>query len=87
MGKNIYRIFDSKVKKYEDFYILQETNAEATRTFGIICNDKSTKFGAHPEDYTLFCIGEDCRKGGIPMLFDTVISVCNGIELVESKDA
>ena len=54
---NIYTIYDSKSESYMR-PIFCKTNGEALRIFTDIANDPGHSVGMHPEDYTLFLIGE-----------------------------
>jgi len=57
MIHQIFTIFDEKAKAYLPPFFMHHP-AMAIRTFGDMCADKNHQFGAHPEDYTLYKIGE-----------------------------
>ncbi len=60
---HIFAVHDSKAKAFLPPFLLPEVGM-ALRTFGDCVNDKRTpdgkrhQFAEHPEDYTLFKIGE-----------------------------
>ncbi len=57
MNQQIFTIFDNKAQAYLTPFFLPET-AMAIRTFSDCCNDPKHAFYAHPDDYTLFHIGQ-----------------------------
>jgi len=57
MKMNVYSILDSKSGVYAKPFFMLNTSM-AVRAFGDLCNDKQTTLSAHPEDYTLYHIGE-----------------------------
>lgn len=57
MIHKIYSIFDTKTGSYsQPFY--SPSKGDAIRTFIDLANDKHIQIGKHPEDFTLFEIGE-----------------------------
>ena len=67
MTKLMYVTYDSKAQTYTTpFYALNQ--GSALRSFIDIAHDTKHPIGQHPEDYTLFCIGEyDELKGTVKM--------------------
>jgi len=57
MITKIFVVYDSKVEAYlaPQFY---RAKGEAIRAFEGAVNSKDTQFNTHPEDFTLFLIGE-----------------------------
>lgn len=56
---------DSKADAWQSPLFFQ-SSAQAVRSFIDAVNDRSTEFGKHPEDYTLFELGTfDQRSGEI----------------------
>lgn len=53
---NIYSIKDNKIGFSTVF--TAPNNAAAIRMFGDTCADPKTMFGAHPEDFDLYVLGE-----------------------------
>ena len=69
MKKLLYVTYDSKAEIYTTpFYMLNE--GSAVRSFIDIANDKSHPIGQHPEDYTLFCIGEYDEIEGVVTMYE-----------------
>lgn len=57
MKQNAYAVFDSKAAHYNSPWFMHNDQM-AIRAFADIANDNKTVIGAHPEDYTLYNIGE-----------------------------
>lgn len=57
MIQYIYATFDEKVKAFSNPFFLP-TNGAAIRAFSDLAKDKNTTVGAHPEDFTLYQLGE-----------------------------
>ena len=57
MKLNAYSIYDKAVQAYARVFFLR-TDSEAKRGFATICMDADGDIIKHPEDYTLFRIGE-----------------------------
>lgn len=53
MKQNIYSVYDSKAAAYMAPFF-QRTDGEAMRSFTNACNDTSSPFHNHAEDFTLF---------------------------------
>jgi len=80
MVHKIYSVYDSKAETYTPPFF-QHREAMAIRTFTDCCNDKGHTFGMHPEDYTLFELGEyDDNNGSITQ--DKIISIAAGHTLL-----
>ena len=56
MIHKVFAIYDAGAQAYLPPFILPRAEM-AQRTFGDCVNSKDHQFGAHPEDYTLFCLG------------------------------
>lgn len=56
MTLNIYSVYDVKADAYITPFFLP-TDAMAIRAFADCVSDPAHRFGAHPEDYTLYKIG------------------------------
>ncbi len=83
MIHKIYSIYDSKAESYTPPFF-QHQEAMAVRTFSDCCNDPGHTFGKHPEDYTLFDLGQyDDTTGFITQ--DKITSVVSGHQLKENK--
>lgn len=57
MITKLFSVYDSKVEAYmqPQFY---RSKGEALRAYESAVNSKDTQFNTHPEDFTLFYIGE-----------------------------
>lgn len=79
MKHKIYAIFDSKAEAMSlPFYYQHE--GQATRTFSDWVNDPKTPYGKHPEDYTMYSIGEYEENTG-EIIQDKITSITNGLQL------
>jgi len=83
MIHKIYAVFDSKGEAYTPPFF-DHAEGRALRTFADCCNDQTHQFGKHPEDYTLFHLGQyDDNTATITQ--DKITSVANGLTLLEAK--
>lgn len=57
MKTSIFSVFDSKLAVYNTPFFMQREQA-AIRSFTDAVNDPQTTLNKHPEDYTLFHIGD-----------------------------
>ena len=80
----MYTVFDSKASAFKPPFFLS-SDGEALRAFGDACNNEQHDLGKHPEDYTLFKLGEyDDNKASIEQL-PTPKSLGLGVEFVVDK--
>jgi len=79
----VYAIYDAAIKQYEQPFHMR-SNAEAVRGWMKIVNDPTTKFHAHPEDFTLFELGEYNPETGQYRNLDTPHSL--GVALNFKKE-
>lgn len=77
----VFTVFDSKAGAYLNPFFLNSTG-EAIRAFGDTANDPNTGIGKHPEDYSLFEIGEYDNKTGRITHLETHTPLGNGIEYI-----
>lgn len=82
MKFKIFSVFDVKAKAYLPPFFLPE-EAMAVRTFKDCANDKAHAFGLHPEDYSLFRLGEFDSLSG--ELFPENECVYTALALVDNK--
>ncbi len=80
MKHNMFVIYDAKANAYFQPWFLT-TEMQALRVFSDCCNDKEHNFGRHPEDYTLFTIGE-FDDATADVRWNAPKSMGNGIEFV-----
>ena len=66
MKYKIFSIFDSKAENFNTPIFLP-TEGQAIRIFDDMVNDQADKseIAKHPEDYTLFCLGEFDSDAGL----------------------
>lgn len=57
MIQKIYTVYDSKLEAYMQPFFMQ-SKGQAVRAFTDSVNDQTTQFNKHPEDFTLFELGE-----------------------------
>ncbi len=83
MKHKMFVIYDSKANAYLQPWFLT-TQPMAQRAFSDCVNDEDHNFGRHPEDYTLFTIGEfDDANAKIEWKSPT--SMGNGIQYKTTK--
>lgn len=79
MSKKIYTVYDQKSDAYLlPFYM--DTDGQATRAFSDLVNDSQHEFGKHPEDYTLFSLGDYNESNAKFSICETPISMGLAIE-------
>lgn len=80
----IYTVYDSKTESYlKPFFLLSP--GEALRGFIDIANDKNTAIGLHPEDYTLFELGEWEDSHATFEMHSTPISLGVALEFLKTQ--
>lgn len=80
MVLKVFTVFDSKAEAYLNPIYFQ-TKGQAIRAFSDTAKDGQSMISKHPQDYTLFEIGEyDQLKGEINM-YSAKVSCGNGVEL------
>lgn len=71
MIHKIVAIFDRKAEAFLKPVFVQ-SNGAAVRSFGDAVNDETTEFHKHPEDYTMFSLGEWNDSTGVFDQFDPI---------------
>lgn len=79
----IYVIHDVKAAAFLQPWFCS-TDAIAVRAFSDCVNDPKHNFGMHPEDYSLFCIGDFHDSNAEICLDGGKRSLGNGVEFVSS---
>lgn len=74
-----FSVYDTKVQAYARPFFMQTTGA-AIRSWIDICNDDKAEFTKHPEDYTLFEIGEFDDANGQLSKLSTPVSLGTALE-------
>lgn len=77
----MYSVFDTKVEAYMAPFT-SPTHGSAIRAFTDTVNDESTTLGAHPEDYTLFYLGDFNQQDGTLEAALTPMALTKGNEVV-----
>jgi len=83
MKQKIFTIYDSKANAYLTPFFLHQ-DAMAVRIFTDCVNDLSHQFGKHPEDYTLFSLG-DWNDDKAKFLTTPPKALGNGVEFIATK--
>lgn len=78
-------IYDSKAQFYAPPMFFK-TKAEAIRSWADVVNDKQAQFFAHPEDYTLFEIGEFNNATGTIIPHEAKISLGLALEYIKGDN-
>lgn len=86
MKIKIFTVFDSKVEAFLRPFFMQ-SKGEALRAFADTVNDKNTQLNRHPEDYTLFELGEYDDSNATFKILDAKISLGNAIEFKDTDKA
>lgn len=79
----IFSVFDEKAKAFLPPFFLPE-KAMAVRVFSDCANDVNHQFGKHPEDYTLFELGNfDGSSGQLTPSSHGLELVVSGVQVVK----
>jgi len=81
MITKIFSMYDSKVEAYNKPFH-QTTKGEALRTFIDAVNDERSPMSKHPEDYSLFQIGEFDDQTGKYTSNEKPVHIANAHEFV-----
>lgn len=77
-------IYDAKAEAYLTPLFFQAIG-QAVRSFGDAVNQANTEFNRHPEDYTLFLLGEWDEFGGTFTINAAPTPLARGHELVNRE--
>lgn len=80
MKHKVFVIYDDKAKAYLTPFFLPEVGM-AVRAFADCVNNPEHAFGRHPEDYTLFQLGEFNDSSGVIAVEGTLLCVAHAVEL------
>ncbi len=86
MISKICAIYDGKAEAYSQPMFFQSTG-QAVRSFGDECNRSDSNIGMHPEDYTLFLLGEWNERDGTIVLETAPVALGQAIHLVREEVA
>ncbi len=79
----MFTVFDSKTAAYLPPFV-QQTKGAAIRAFTDTCNDPNTLFNRHPEDYTLFHLGEFDDYSATFHVLETPLPIGKAIEFMNN---
>jgi hypothetical protein len=79
----IFSVYDSAAEAYLQPFFMP-TKGEALRGFSEVVNDKNHQFGRHPDDYTLFELGEYDNTTAVFVMHSAPKSLGVAIEFVKS---
>lgn len=80
----VYTVYDQKVERYLQPFFMQ-TKGAALRAWMDAVRDPKTSFNKHPEDYTLFEIGEYDEETGSFLNHNTPVSCGKAIEFIQQE--
>lgn len=85
----LYSIYDSKAEVFGPVTPARHDN-EMLREFARHANDPGSRIGQHPEDYSLFCVGDfDDSKGELnkclPKNMGLAASLVRGAEVTQGR--
>lgn len=82
----VFSVYDQKVEAFmQPFFCI--TIAQAIRMFTDSCNEPTSMFNKHPEDYALFELGVFDDGGGQLISNATAKHLVTALEVVERPDA
>jgi hypothetical protein len=77
----VFSVYDAKAEAFLPPFILPK-QAQAKRAFSQCVNSPDHQFGANPDDYTLFSLGNFNDEDGQHLLHRAKQSLGNGVEYV-----
>lgn len=81
--KNLYAVYDTKAKLYSMPHTL-DTDGVAIRSFSVACEDETTQFYKHPEDFSLYHLGSlNIETGALTQ--DQPKQLANASEFVKNQ--
>lgn len=84
MIKQIFTVYDLKSEAYLQPFFL-DTKGQAIRTFTDCANDQNHQFGRHPEDYSLFDLGEYDDNAAKFKLYKSPKHIINALETIKTN--
>lgn len=82
MKHKMFTVYDSKVNAYNQPFFMR-SRGEATRGWSDTVNDPKTNFNKHPEDFTLFELGEYDDENGVITQYEAKIAVGTALEYLK----
>lgn len=84
MIQKIFSVYDSKVEAYMAPFFMA-ARGQAIRAFVDTATDAASQLGKHPEDFTLFELGEYDDANASFSIHKTPISLGVALELIPAK--
>lgn len=85
MQDKIYTIFDTKLEIFYSPFVMR-TDEAAIRAFADIVNRGESDISNHPEDFTLFQIGDWDKETAKITMLEAMHSLTNGMYLKNKDD-
>lgn len=82
--KKVMTIYDKKSELWFNPQAWQSIG-EAVRAFGDICRDGESALAAHPEDYSLWCVGDFDERTGKLTVLDRPTSHADGFDYAKES--
>mgnify|MGYP000615718505 CR=1 FL=1 len=80
----VYTIYDSKAELYcTPFY--HRSKGGCLRMFQDMANDRNSQIGQHPEDFTLFEVGEFDDQTGMGQEYEAKVHVAFALDMVDAS--
>ncbi|QXP44291.1 MAG: nonstructural protein [Arizlama microvirus] len=79
----VFSIFDVKAKVYSNPFFMPHSG-QAMRAFGDLVRDEKTEVNRHPEDYSLYQVGEYDDNVGCFLKFDYPVFLNKAVDFIES---
>jgi len=86
MVLKIYSVYDTKVEAYLQPFFMQ-TKAAAIRAWADAISDPNTQFNKHPNDFTLYELGQYDDQSGIITNYDVKIHLGNASEYKNTSES
>lgn len=86
MKITLYSVYDSKAEFFQN-PIAAQREGDIVRKFGDLCRNPDTEYGAHPEDYALFRVGDFDESNAEIHGNKTPFKVITGLECTQGQDA
>lgn len=78
----IYSMYDEKAKAFNRPFIFS-THGQATRAFSDGVSDPQSHLSKHPEDFSLYCIGDFDESTGAVFAIQPIELICRAVEFVQ----
>lgn len=87
MKMNVYAVLDAKIGSYGNLF-LDFTDESAIRGFtdGVNNADPQNKWYSHPEDFTMYRLGDFDQATGTLKAVSPIVSLVNGSALKKMKE-